>query len=69
MAHRHDINHLIVVKHVVNHAIVPNANAPKVLKALDFATTTWAWILSQCLYPGEYTSNDTGAETLEFLSG
>jgi len=38
MAHRYDIYHLFILKHVADYAVVPDANAPQILKSPEFAT-------------------------------
>ena len=67
VAHSHNVNHLLVVQHLVDHAVMPDANTPKILKTLKLATTRRAWILGQCLYLGEYTSDDAGVKVFQFL--
>jgi len=69
MAHGYNVNHHLVIKYLVDHAIIPNANAPKVLKAPELATAGGTGIPGQTLYLGEYPVDDIGTEVFQFLSG
>jgi hypothetical protein len=50
MAHRYNVNCLLVVKHLVDHAVIPDANAPKILEALELATIKRTWVPGQRFY-------------------
>jgi hypothetical protein len=67
VAHGYNVNYLLVVQYLIDHAVMSNANAPKILKPLKLATPRRAWILGQRLYPGKYTADDAGVEVFQFL--
>jgi hypothetical protein len=68
MAYGYNVNHHLVIKHLVNYTIIPDANAPKVLKAAKLATARGTGILSQSFYPWKYPADDTNTEAFQFLS-
>jgi hypothetical protein len=67
VAYGYNVNHLLVVQYLVDHAVIPNANTPKTLKTLQLAATTRPRILGQRLYPGKYTVDNPSVEGLQFL--
>jgi hypothetical protein len=69
MAHGYYVNHHLVIKYLVDHAIIPNANTPEVFEALELVTARGTGIPSQTLYLGEYSVDDIGTEVFQFFSG
>jgi len=69
VTHGYNVNHHLVIKHLVDHAIIPSTNAPEVLKASQPAAAEGTRVLSQSLYPGKYPADNISAEAFQFLSG
>jgi len=48
VAYGYNVNHLLIVQHLVHHAIVPDANAPKILQTLKLGNTRLTTLASRC---------------------
>jgi hypothetical protein len=68
MAHGYDVNHPLVVQHLVDHTVMSDTNTPKTLQTMKLAATRRVWILGQRFYLGESPVDDAGVEMFQFLS-
>ncbi len=63
-----NIHGALIVVHGVNHAVVSDADSPKVLLALQPSASIGARFFSQSFYLRKDSADDSGLKRFEFLS-
>lgn len=69
MPDSHNIDPLLIVKDRINDAVIPLADAPRILFTNQFAGTRRTWLHGQCLDLGDDPVDQQPAQRLQFLAG